>query len=152
MTSVAFTGNWSRLGFVTVYRWQAGTERTPGRLNKGKHFDRKAARMLRKQGLEILERNYRCRAGEIDLVCSDGETIVFVEVRFRGNRGFASALESVDGAKQGRLIKAAQHYLLSRGIRDSLPCRIDVVAFDASADGGKDDIQWLQNAVTHREH
>ena len=114
---------------------------------KGAHYEGQAALMLRGGGLEILEKNYRCKGGEIDLVCREGGTLVFVEVRYRGASGFGSAACSVTPAKQRRVIHAAQHYLQRRGISQRTPCRIDVVAFDAARDGGEDEIQWLRNAI-----
>jgi putative endonuclease len=71
-------------------------------------------------------RNYRCRAGEIDLVALDGETLVFVEVRSRRGSGVGTALESVDGRKQARVARVARHFLAARGW-DDRPARFDVV-------------------------
>ncbi len=120
-------------------------------MEKGREFEERAARFLRSVGLEILERNYRCKAGEIDLVCRDGTSLVFVEVRFRSQGGFASAAASVTAAKQRRLIAAARHYLQRHHLTERTACRIDVVTFDrAIALGrrpGKDEIQWVKNAI-----
>ncbi len=124
-------------------------------MKRGKEFEDRAARLLREAGLQIITRNYRCKAGEIDLVCQDGATLVFVEVRFRNRRGFATAAASITPAKQRRLIAACQHYLQRKHLLDSTPCRIDVVVFDgAFADAGnagrrpgEDEIQWVKNAI-----
>lgn len=99
-----------------------------------------AAAYLAQRGLAILERNYRCRGGEIDLVARDGATLVFVEVRYRRSRAFGGAAASVDARKQARILLAARHYLAGRG---DVPCRCDVVALDALAPAS---IEWIRDA------
>ncbi len=95
---------------------------------------------LQAAGLRLLARNVACRAGELDLVMRDGSTLVFVEVRARRSRRFGGAAASVDGNKQRRLVRAAQHYLQHRW-HGSLPCcRFDVVAVD------DDEIEWVRDA------
>lgn len=94
---------------------------------------------LRKSGLRLVERNFRCKAGEIDLIMQEGGTLVFVEVRKRSNPHFGGAAASVTWQKQRRLIRAAQFYLLR--FRDPPPCRFDVVALEAGQ------INWLRNAI-----
>jgi putative endonuclease len=89
----------------------------------------------------VLARNYRCRGGEIDLVCQDGETLVFVEVRLRSGNRFGCAAESITAAKRGRLLLAARHYLAGKPER---PCRFDAVLLDAP-DPGR--IAWIRNAI-----
>ena len=98
-----------------------------------------AADYLAAQGLRLIARNHRCRFGEIDLVMRDGDSLVFVEVRYRGSSRFGSPAETVDSHKQRRLIAAAGHYLHANP--SVLPCRFDVVAIS-----GQDRIEWLQNA------
>ena len=105
----------------------------------GREAEDRAESMLSRAGLRTVIRNYRCRRGEIDLVMRDGEHLVFVEVRYRRNRGFGSAAASVDAGKQRRLILAAQHYLLAN--RWQGPCRFDVVTFDP--DRGE---HWIRDA------
>jgi putative endonuclease len=96
-----------------------------------------AARFLAARGLKILARNYRCRGGEIDLVCRDGATLVFVEVRLRTNRAFGGAAASITSAKQRRIALAARHYLAGK----PLPaCRFDAVLLDGES------IDWIRNA------
>lgn len=98
-----------------------------------------AANHLRQHGLSILERNFRCRFGEIDLIARDGEAIVFVEVRMRGRSDFGGAAESITAAKRERLRKAARHYLARE--RRLPRCRFDAVL--VSADGK---IEWIRDA------
>ena len=114
---------------------------------RGQQAEHLALRYLMAQGLRLLEQNYRCRCGEIDLVMHDHRTLVFVEVRFRSHSGFGGAAASIDGRKQGRLINTAHHYLQRHRQAESL-CRFDVVAIGP---GGDNDIEWLQNAITATE-
>jgi putative endonuclease len=97
-----------------------------------------AARFLAEQGLAIVDRNYRTRFGEIDLVARDGATLVFVEVRSRAPGGFGDAAESVTEAKRRRIESAARLYLSS--FKREPPCRFDVVTLD----GGRP--AWLRAA------
>jgi putative endonuclease len=101
-----------------------------------------AAGFLVRHGLAILERNYRCRGGEIDLVAREGTTLVFVEVRYRRSGAFGGAAASVDVRKQARVLLAARHYLAGRA---DVPCRCDVVALDA-LDPGR--IEWIRDAFS----
>ena len=93
-------------------------------------------------GLAVIARNFRVKGGEIDLICRDGRTTVFVEVRLRSRGDFGGAAASITAAKQGRLILAARHWLLRHG---EGPCRFDCVLFD-----GPDthSIEWLRNAFS----
>lgn len=98
-----------------------------------------ALHWLQARGLDLVERNFRCKVGEIDLILREGQTLVFVEVRQRTDRRFGGAAASVTPAKQRRLLLAAQFYL--QRLRTSPPCRFDVVAID----GGE--LSWLKNAI-----
>ena len=103
----------------------------------GARAEEQAARFLAGRGLIILARNYRCRGGELDLVCRDGATLVFVEVRLRTNRDFGGAAASITPAKQRRIALAANHYLAGK----PLPaCRFDAVLLDGTR------IDWIRNA------
>ena len=99
---------------------------------------------LRRQGLRLLERNWRCRSGELDLVMLDGDTVVFVEVRYRRYSAWGGALESVDLRKRQKLIRAAQLFLQQESRLAKHPCRFDVVALGQT---GKDqEPNWIRNA------
>ena len=99
-----------------------------------------AAAFLERQGLKILERNYRCRFGEIDLVASGDAVLVFVEVRARRTDKFGGAGASITAAKQRRLVATARHYLAAH--RSRRACRFDVVLLH----GDERRIEWLPNA------
>lgn len=98
----------------------------------------------------LVERNFNCRYGEIDLVMRDGHCLVMVEVRTRRRSRFASAAGSVDYFKQRRLARAAAVYLSRRGEYCELPLRFDVVALDGQS-GAKYTIQWIRDAFRPSE-
>ncbi|WP_210396730.1 YraN family protein [Motiliproteus sediminis] len=110
--------------------------------SKGQQQEQLAEAYLIAAGLTPVERNYFCPRGEIDLIMRDQNTLVFVEVRFRRSRGFASAAESVDYRKQQRLVATAEHYLQKHAGRRNPPCRFDVLACDGAADW-----VWIKNAI-----
>ena len=108
----------------------------------GARAEELCAELLRRAGLRILARNWRCRHGEIDLVAEDGRTLVFAEVRYRRDEHFGGAAESVTAAKRARLVAAARLYLMRRPEAD---CRFDVMLLDALEARR---IQWIRNAFT----
>ena len=113
--------------------------RLSGKQRQGQMWEQRALRFLEQQGLTLVEANYRCKSGEIDLICRDGAVLVFVEVRHRADTGHGGAAASITRAKIGRIVRAAQTYLLQF---THLPeCRIDVVAIEGAA------IDWLQGAI-----
>jgi len=92
----------------------------------GKAGEEAAVRYLREHGYQILERNYRCRFGEIDLIARDGRVLAFVEVKTRRSQKYGPAAAAVTREKQRHLIKASQLYLIQMKKADEL-CRFDVV-------------------------
>jgi putative endonuclease len=97
------------------------------------------AELLRAAGLRVLERNWRCRHGEIDLIAEERGTLVFAEVRMRGPGTCGGAAESVTAAKRARLIAAARLYLTRR---PDAVCRFDVFLVD----GPPRHVQWIRDA------
>jgi len=93
-----------------------------------------AARELVSRGYAILERRYRTRYGEIDIVAEDGETLVFVEVRARATGEFGRAAETVDDRKKRKVTAMAVEYLARHRVTNR-PCRFDVVAVDDALSG-----------------
>lgn len=118
--------------------------RPPDPRDRGRWAEDLAFRYLRERGLVLIARNYRCLAGEIDLVMRQRDTLVFVEVRYRARGGFTTGAESIGATKRRRLIKTAEHYLLTRTSGDPPACRFDVVSVCSRGSGA--DIEWLQNA------
>ena len=94
---------------------------------------------LTRNGLTLVQRNFRCKGGEIDLIMQHGDALVFVEVRKRAGKRHGGAAASVTRAKQGRLIIAAQVYL--QRYRMPPPSRFDVIAIDGAV------LEWIQNAI-----
>jgi putative endonuclease len=109
-------------------------------MSRGAQAERLAADYLAARGLKILASNFRVRGGEVDLVCADGPTLVFVEVRLRKSQRYGGAAASIDHAKRRRIVLAARHYLAGR---PEQPCRFDAVLLDA-LDAGR--IEWLRAA------
>lgn len=116
----------------------------------GRRAEDLACLHLEAQGLRLLERNYRCRAGELDLVMLDGGTLVVVEVRSRSTSAHGDAASTVGPRKQQRFIRAARHLLLSRPDYRRLPARFDVVAIDPGAPGEPPKLTWIRDAFRVR--
>ena len=116
---------------------------TDRRLIVGRTGEDAAVQYLLQRGYCILERNYRCRFGEIDLVARDGDTLTFIEVKTRRSRTFGPAAAAVTYTKQRHLIKASQMYMVQHGKRDDL-CRFDVVTIDM--DGQESRIELIKDA------
>ena len=112
----------------------------------GRRGEDLACRHLQSQGLELLERNYRCRAGEIDLVMLDGSTLVLVEVRSRSSSEHGGAAATVGARKQRRFILAARHLLLTRPQYRKLSARFDVLAIDPAPGSGSPQLTWIRDA------
>lgn len=110
-------------------------------MTRGALAEEAAARYLQQHGLRLLQRNYRSRFGEIDLILDDGGTLVFAEVRLRGRADFGGAAASIDAHKQQRLVLTAQHYLAT--LPQQPPCRFDAVLL-TTVEGGE--IVWLKDA------
>ncbi|MBN4053458.1 YraN family protein [Haliea sp. AH-315-K21] len=111
---------------------------------KGLYYEKLALKYLKKQGLSLLQSNYHCRLGEIDLLMRDNDCIVFIEVRYRGNTDFGNGLDTVNKTKQRKLIKTAQHYLIHTGLYEKVPTRFDVISI--SKREGKPELVWVRNA------
>lgn len=95
----------------------------------GAEYEQKAVRYLETLGYQVIERNFRCKSGEIDVIAKDGEYLVFIEVKYRSDAGMGEPLEAVDLKKQQKISRAASYYCFSRGISQQQPCRFDAVAF-----------------------
>ena len=119
------------------------------RKDTGNLGEKLAGDFLKKRGYRIVETNYRCPEGEIDIVARDRETLVFVEVRTKRSRAFGSPEESITAAKKERMRAAAYHYQQDH---DNLPelWRIDVVAVELDEKGEPSRIELIENAVGER--
>jgi putative endonuclease len=105
-----------------------------------------AAALMEDQGYVVRERNWRCSAGEIDIVAEDGDCLVFVEVRTRRGRKYGTPEESVTPAKQAKLVEVAQTYLQEHSWDSDW--RIDVVAVEMTPRGKLLRVELIENAVT----
>ena len=107
--------------------------------------ERLAASFLEKHGLTVVARNYRCRGGEVDLICRDARVLVFVEVRLRRNAGYGGAAASITAAKRRRIVLAARHYLATQATDPEPDCRFDCLLLDGLAENA---LSWLRDAFS----
>lgn len=107
----------------------------------GNDAEQLASTYLEQKGLRLIEKNYRTRYGEIDLIMNDGSELVFVEVRLRRNTFFGGGAASVTEKKRLRIVAAAKQYLQSYARAPA--CRFDVIALDAL---NTQNIDWIRNA------
>ena len=112
---------------------------------RGSRAEQLARQFLEQQGLRFRQANFRCKRGEIDLIMQDGETLVFVEVRYRSNSRFGSAAETVDRHKQRKLVTTALFYLQNNPVLAQQASRFDVIAING--DSGSPQIDWHTNAI-----
>lgn len=116
---------------------------------QGQHTEKLACQFLEEKGLKLLEKNYHCRFGEIDLIMQQNDSIVFVEVRYRRTNDFGSGAESVTANKQSKLIKTASAYLQQHAKLRKHPARFDVVSITGSIETNNInniDFNWIENA------
>lgn len=106
----------------------------------GKEYEQLAASALKKRGLQILEMNFRCAFGEIDIIARDGNVTCFIEVKYRSNDSFGTGEEAVDKRKQHKIRNTADYYKMTHGIGEENDYRFDVVAI------GKEKMIWHKNA------
>lgn len=109
----------------------------------GKSAEKTAVAHLRKNGYKIIETNYRCKQGEIDIVARHGNFLVFCEVKARRNKNYGTALEGVTPSKIRKIRLAAEDYRTRKHLRD-VDCRFDVLTIDETEDGPK--IELIPNA------
>lgn len=95
------------------------------------------------QGWQVLERNFRCKVGEVDLICMADGVLVFIEVRQRSSSRYGSAAATVNSSKQRKLIKAAQAFLQRRPELATFPARFDVITLSDSLTPN-----WIKGAFT----
>ncbi len=116
---------------------------------QGEYTESLACQYLETKGFKLLERNFNCRFGEIDLIMQDKNNLVFVEVRYRNNNNFGSGAESVTSNKQSKLIKTASAYLQRHAKLNKYPARFDVVSITGpivTNNIHNIDFDWIENA------
>lgn len=109
----------------------------------GALYEQRAGEYLKSLGYQILEYNYRCKIGEIDIVAKKDGYLVFVEVKYRRRNGQGHPAEAVTPAKQRKLSKAAQFYCLVHGVTEGISCRFDVVSILG------DNMELIENAFEY---
>ena len=122
---------------ILIRKWRA-------RSDLGLRGEELAAKELRRLGYEILERRWRCRVGEIDIVARDGDTVVVVEVKTRARNDHVSPVDAVDHRKQRKLVALARAYAQAH-VPGHVPIRFDIVGITASP-GKRPEIEHLPNA------
>ncbi|MFQ3170298.1 MAG: putative endonuclease [Oleispira sp.] len=121
--------------------WFSQDDKRTDKRIKGDDKERLAEDYLSAKHFNLIERNFLCKSGEIDLIMKDQDYLVFIEVRYRENQEFGGALASITPIKQKKLRRAAEYYLLQHFGNTPPPCRFDVVAIE-----GQDEIIWVKNA------
>lgn len=124
----------------------AGRRKT-ARQEAGTAGETAALTYLQGRGLKLVLRNYRCKAGEIDLVMLEDSTLSLLEVRYRSDRSFGGAAASVTWRKQQRIVNAARHLLQFRADLRRYRARFDVIAVSPGMSGGLQ-VEWIQHAFT----
>jgi putative endonuclease len=117
----------------------------PPHLQRGLAAEQLAADYLQAHGLVLLERNLRCKVGEIDLVCTEGAVLAIIEVRQRVRGDFGGALGSVTWRKQRKIIRAARYFFQRRPQWRTHRMRFDVVALEGLPDGAHRFV-WIKDA------
>lgn len=110
----------------------------------GKKAEEEACDYLQAKGFRLLEKNYFCMFGEIDLIMQDGKDLVFVEVRSKSRIDYGNAFESIGRSKIKKLMKTAKHYLQKKKCLYKVNSRFDIVAIHPVQ--GKMQLEWIKNA------
>ncbi len=113
--------------------------------DKGQVTEQFAENFLVKQGLTLVDKNYHCRQGEIDLIMLEGDTYVFVEVKYRKSMSFGGAIAAIPVSKQKKIKHCVTFYLQQAALNEyNTSCRIDVIALEGNID--QPEVTWLKNA------
>jgi len=111
---------------------------------KGNKAEKIALIFLEQHGLQLIENNYFCKAGEIDLIMKDKQEIIFIEVRARKNKNYGGAVESITQPKKDKISKTAQHFLYQNKQFQDYNCRFDALIIESFE--SKDAIEWIKDA------
>ncbi len=109
----------------------------------GSEYEKIARTYIEDKGYKLIESNYRCKQGEVDIIAKDKDYLVFIEVKYRSNAKKGSPIEAVDFRKQMRISKVARYYMYEKRLADSTPVRFDVIGIL------KTDITYIENAFTY---
>ena len=114
-------------------------------MNKGDQYEKTARVYLEKAGLTLIQSNFHCRFGEIDLIMKDKTTICFIEVKYRSTLKFGGAAAAISRSKQVKLIKTANFYIMQNQTISNSPFRFDTITLQGDSNN-KPEINWIQNA------
>ena len=113
----------------------------------GQYAEDETLKYLKREGLKLIQRNYSCKYGEIDLIMLDNDLLVFIEVRYRKSNRYGSSAESVTASKQKKIITTAQHFIHMHQSYQSYACRFDVTALSPHLlNKHRFEIDWIKNA------
>jgi len=112
----------------------------------GEEIEKRATQWLKKQGLQLISKNYLCHRGEIDIIMDDNNFLVFIEVRYRKQSNYGSPAETVTPIKQKKIRLAAEHFLQCHPQHQRKYCRFDVIAAQPGYGSDKLDFNWIKNA------
>ena len=116
----------------------------PNKRDIGDKHEAYAVDVIKQAGLEIVEKNYLCKLGEVDIIARSEHDMIFIEVRYRRSESYGGALQSVDKKKQRRIGLAANHYLQKHNLTNKVACRFDVFAITGSLNHLN--YQWVKAA------
>lgn len=124
--------------------WNKADNTTKATTKIGKQSEQLAAEYLTKKGLTVVKSNFHCRFGEIDIIAKDGNTFIFIEVKYRSNVNYGGAISAVSPSKQEKIKKSAQIYLQQHALNEyNTACRFDVIAMQGQLNSPE--ITWLTN-------
>ncbi len=119
-----------------------------GHRDTGNRYENLAVEWLREQGLKLLDRNYHCLHGEIDLIMEDGDCLCFIEVKYRASKAFGGAAQAITQSKRQKLLIAAEHYLSRHPKYRNRAQRFDALLLQQA--DGEIGIEWIRNAIEAR--
>lgn len=128
---------------VQMHRYKKEQRIKMNHRQKGAQKEEQVCACLLSKGVKIVERNFRCRQGEIDIVGIDGAYLVFFEVKYRSSASRGSAAEAVGHAKQKRICRVADYYRMIHQCAEDTPIRFDVVAIDGEK------FTWIKDAFCY---
>ena len=128
-----------------ILKKSSGNRRQSAHLITGKQGEKVAANYLKKNGYKIVDRNYHCKFGEIDIIALEGDLLTFIEIKTRSSREHIPPEFTVTKHKQSKIKRSALHYLGKHGI-ENRDCRFDIVAI--TLEKGKKDIVLYKNAFS----
>ena len=114
-------------------------------LRKGMHYEDRAQRYLQQRGLRLVEKNFRSRFGEIDLIMTDADALCFIEVKYRQSLSHVGAAMTIPPSKRRKMIKTAHFYLCRHRRHGQRPARFDALLIQRDRNGD-DEFEWIKNA------